>query len=266
MTARLQQLRLYPLKSAGAVEPEAWEVTPRGLRDDRRWMLARPDGQFLTARLLPQLLALRPEQRQGRWWLRLPDGHAEVLECEGEPVPVRIWNDRLELPRVNPALSERLTAWLGQPVVLVCMPEERTRPVNPRYARAGDQVSLADGFPLLLTRQASLAALNRYLPRPVDMARFRANVVLEDDHPAWAEQGWQRIRIGEVVFRLAKPCTRCVMVNTDPARAARDPERPVLKTLKRINANAEGEALFGMNLIPENTGLLRLGDPVDVLS
>ncbi len=267
MHARLQQLRLYPLKSAAAVPVTQWPLSRRGLVDDRRWMLVQPDGQFLTARLLPQLLALRPQAEDEHWWLRLPDGHREILQSDGKPtLPVRIWNDRLNLPQVNPALSARLSEWLGRPCRLVCLPDHLQRPVKPKYAQAGDEVSLADGFPLLLTRTASLEALNQQLPRPVSMDRFRANVVLEDDGPAWQEESWRKIRIGEVVFRLAKPCTRCVMVNTDPERAARDPDLPVLQTLKTLHANEQGEALFGMNLIPENTGTLHVGDPVEILA
>ncbi len=267
MNARLRQLRLYPLKSAAAVGVRQWPVSRRGLVDDRRWMLAKPDGQFLTARLLPQLLALRLQGEAGHWALRLPDGHSEILQDHGtESLRVRIWNDTLTLPQVNPELAERLSRWLGTPCRLVCLPDHLQRPVKPKYARDGDEVSLADGFPLLLTRTASLAALNQQLPRPVSMDRFRANVVLEDDGPPWQEESWHIIRIGEVVFRLAKPCTRCVMVNTDPEQAARDPELPVLQTLKQYHANEKGEALFGMNLIPENTGHLRVGDPVEILA
>ncbi len=267
MHARLRQLRLYPLKSAAAVAVQQWPVSRRGLVDDRRWMVVKPDGQFLTARLLPQLLALRLQGQAGHWSLHLPDGYSEVLQEHGaETMPVRIWNDNLRLPQVNPELAERLSRWLGTPCRLVCLPDQLQRPVKPQYARAGDEVSLADGFPLLLTRAASLEALNQQLPRPVSMDRFRANVVLEDDGPAWQEESWRKIRIGEVVFRLAKPCTRCVMVNTDPERATRDPDLPVLQTLKQFHANEKGEALFGMNLIPENTGRLQVGDPVEILA
>ncbi len=266
MNGTLQALAVYPLKSAAGIRPASWPVEQTGLRDDRRWMLVRPDGQFVTARLLPQLLSLRLEWQQSGWQLLLPDGYRAPLEPDGETtLPVRIWNDRLPLPRVNPELSVRLSRWLEKPVHLVCLPERIVRPVNPRYARPGDRVSLADGFPLLLTRTASLQALNAWLPRPVAMARFRPNLVVDDPGPAWAEEGWKKIRIGEVTFRLAKPCTRCVMVNTDPDKAARDPTLPVLQTLRQHHANAEGEALFGMNLIPETPGMLRVGDTVEIL-
>jgi uncharacterized protein YcbX len=93
------------------------------------------------------------------------------------------------------------------------------------------------------------------------MNRFRPNVVVAGA-PAWAEDDWTRIAIGEVTFRVAKTCGRCVVTTTDQDTAERGKEP--LRTLGR-HRRFGGELVFGQNLVPESTGTLRLGDRVTVL-
>lgn len=129
-------------------------------------------------------------------------------------------------------------------------------------------MSFADGFPLLLTTRASLDALNDLVAQgthasegPLPMDRFRPNAVV-DGTDAWAEDDWRRIAIGEVTFRVAKKCGRCVVTTTDQRTAERG--REPLRTLARHRRFGD-QLVFGQNLVPENTGTLRVGDPVTVL-
>jgi uncharacterized protein YcbX len=93
------------------------------------------------------------------------------------------------------------------------------------------------------------------------MDRFRPNLVVEGTDP-WAEDGWTRLAVGEVTFRVAKPCGRCVVTTTDQATAARGKEP--LRTLAR-HRKLDGRLVFGQNLIPDTTGTIRVGDPVTIL-
>jgi uncharacterized protein YcbX len=144
----------------------------------------------------------------------------------------------------------------------------RRRPVDPAYARPGDMVSLADGYPLLLTTTASLDALNGLIATgdrphegPLPMDRFRPNVVI-GSAGAWAEDDWRRIAIGDVPFSVVKPCGRCVVTTTDQRSAERG--REPLLTLAR-HRRVGNQLLFGQNLIPDGTGVIRVGDPVKIL-
>ncbi|CAM5615044.1 MOSC domain-containing protein OS=Streptomyces griseomycini OX=66895 GN=FHS37_003784 PE=4 SV=1 [Streptomyces griseomycini] len=163
-----------------------------------------------------------------------------------------------------------VSAYLGIDVRLVHLDDPATRRrVDPAYARPGETVTFADGYPLLLTTTASLDRLNSLIAEgdhpaegPLPMNRFRPNVVVEGTAP-WDEDTWTRITIGEVPFRVAKPCGRCVVTTTDQETARRG--REPLHTLA-ARRRTDGKLVFGQNLVPLSTGTLRVGDPVEVLA
>jgi uncharacterized protein YcbX len=135
----------------------------------------------------------------------------------------------------------------------------------PVTAGDGDTVSFADGYPLLLTSAGSLDELNRWLTgdgqRPVPMTRFRPSVVVAGA-PAWAEDHWRRVRIGIISFRVVKPCGRCVVTTIDQVTGHRGGQP--LKILGR-HRHFDQQLVFGQNLIPDSDGVIRVGDPLEVL-
>ena len=141
------------------------------------------------------------------------------------------------------------------------------RAVDPRYGRDGDVVSFADGYPLLLTSTASLDELGRWLiedgEQPVPMTRFRPNAVVTGA-PPWAEDQWRRIRIGEVEFRVAKPCGRCVVTTTDQITGEVG-SQPLKMLGRRRRRRFSKQLAFGQNMIPDGPGVIRVGDLVEVL-
>ncbi|MEJ0048220.1 MAG: MOSC domain-containing protein [Rhodospirillales bacterium] len=99
------------------------------------------------------------------------------------PRLVTIWRDTVAAVPAGPAADAWLSTALGLPCGLVHQADPRSRPVAPAYAAPGDVVSFADGFPLLLTTTSSLADLNARLPAPVEMLRFRPNLVIDGATP-----------------------------------------------------------------------------------
>jgi uncharacterized protein YcbX len=141
------------------------------------------------------------------------------------------------------------------------MPDDAVRLVDGLYARDGETVSFADGFPILLISSASLDDLNSRLPSPVPMNRFRPNLVVSDCAP-FAEDNWKRIRIGEMTFEVVKPCSRCAVPSIVQETAERDPHiNRVLAGYRRF----DGKIYFGQNLLYPQGGELRIGDKVEVL-
>lgn len=239
------------------------DVTLRGLASDRRWLFTDPDGRFITQREHGVLATLTAEPTnigvrltgQGRNPLVVP-----VPQGPGRPVTV--WRDTVDAVDAGDEAALWASSAVDMPVRLVYMPDSTVRPVHPDFAASGDHVSFADGFPLLLANEASLNDLNDRLEAPVPMDRFRPNVVVSG-FDALAEDGWKRLRIGTVTFRSPKLCGRCIVTTTDQDTGERLGDEP-LKTLTSYRLIGQA-AIFGVNLIPDTVGTIRVGDAVDVL-
>lgn len=265
----LSELYRYPVKSTAFEPLESVRLDALGVQGDRRWMVVEAaNGRFLTQRLLPQMGRIEARWQNDFRALRLsaPGMDDLTVSVPGGDDNLRgviIWRDMLQVPDAGDAAAQWLSAFLGRPVRLVQMPEQRARQVDTAYAQPGEHVHFADGFPLLLIGQGSLEDLSAKVGRPLEMLRFRPNLVVAGAEP-FAEDRWKRIRIGDVTFRVAKPCSRCILTTIDPQTGERDPNREPLATLLQYR-NVDGEALFGQNLLPEGVGELRLGMPVEVL-
>ncbi len=267
-TMQLSALYRYPLKSARGESLVSSPLESLGLHGDRRWMLVEPEsGRFLTQRLLPQLSQLSAlYNADGGLSLSAPgfDGLEVALPQPDQDLRgVTLWRDTLRVPDAGDAAAEWLSRFIGRPCRLVQVPEARARQVDTGYAQPGDKVAFADGFPLLLIGQASLDDLAARVGRPLEMLRFRPNLVIEGSAP-YAEDGWKRIRIGDLEFDVAKGCSRCILTTIDPQTGERNADREPLTTLKTYRER-NGEVYFGQNLLPRGIGELRVGMPVEVL-
>jgi uncharacterized protein len=275
-TGTLSVIRRYPVKSCRGHAVDAAVVEPWGLAGDRRWALVDAEGRTVTGREYPRFVLVTPEiitSGPAAPGLALrapgaPDLRAAV-PVHGAPVELTLWASRVLALPADEAASAWFSAVLDAPVRLVYLADPTLRPVDPSFGRAGDRVSLADGYPLLLTARESLDALNDLVTErsggadgPLSMIRFRPNLVVSGG-PAWAEDDWRRVRIGDAVFRMVKRCARCVFTTVDPDTGERCKEP--LRTLAR-HRRWDGKTWFGVNLIPDNPGAtLRVGDPVEVL-
>jgi hypothetical protein len=263
-------INTYPVKSCRRLDHDRATVDPWGLVGDRRWLIADHRGVLLTQREEPRLTEIRPALIDGALVLR----HARAADLTvpavpGELEPVALWSAVVPVTRVGEEADAWLSAALDRKLRLYYLDDPTRRPIDPDYAAPDDRVNLADGYPLLLANSASLVAVNDWLAGespsegPLPMTRFRPNVVV-DGAGAWAEDGWLggRIRIGAVTFRAPKPCSRCVITTTDQETGERG--REPLRTLARHRNIGQG-LLFGLNLIPDGTGDIALGDEVTIL-
>ena len=260
----LSGLHVYPIKSMGGIPLEAWDVDGRGLRYDRRWMLVDEEGWFISQRELPRMALISVGIDPARLVVNAPGMPSLQLPLgptTGETILARIWDDVVEVSPVAEDADRWFGEFLGVPCSLVSLPDESVRPVDPDYGEAGDQVGLADGFPFLLISEASLADLNARLEHPLPMNRFRPNLVIGGCEP-FAEDGWSRVRIGSITFRVVKPCSRCAITTVDQTTAATTKEP--LRTLARFR-RVGTKVQFGQNLIHDATGALHTGDPVEIL-
>jgi uncharacterized protein YcbX len=270
----LAALHIYPVKSLRGIEVLSAEVDRLGAIGDRRFLVTDPAGIFLTQRALPRMALVGAFLDDAALALRA-DGFGEILvrrapDPQARLVPVRVWSSEgLMAEDCGDAPASWLGEVIGAPCRLVRLGPAFHRPVKPERARPGDVVGFADGYPFLAVSEASVRGLNERIGMtgagPVPMNRFRPNLVLAGCE-AHAEDSWRRFRIGAVVFRAAGPCLRCVITATDQATGARGVEP--LRTLARYRRDpAEPTSVkFGQNLVHEvKSGLLRVGDPVEIL-
>jgi uncharacterized protein YcbX len=253
-------LYVYPIKSCRGIPVSEWPVAERGFVADRRWMIVDTAGRFVTQRDTPELSQVSIELEGDRMRLSAPRSPELILPRSfdwGTERSVQIWNDTTEAAE-HAEGSAWFSSYLGSPHELVYMPDRHQRAVNPARARPGDIVGFADAYPFLLISEASLADLNARLEAPITMARFRPNIVISGTEP-YAEDGYAHVRVGEISFRGPKRCDRCVLTTVDPDTGLRG--REPLRTLAKYRLEDQ-KIWFGMNLIHDNLGLLRVGDPV----
>lgn len=260
-------LNIYPVKSTRHIALDESAVLPRGLPWDRRWMLVDDSGRFITARQQPALATVQTALTDGR--LQISASGRESITLSPVPderllVRVTVWTDEVDAVSVGAQADAWFSGFLGLNCRLVQMTDDLVRSVSPGYGQPGDQVSFADGYPLLLISEASLADLNSRLPQPVEMRRFRPNLVVDGDIP-YAEDGWRRLRVGEVEFEGVKNCSRCIFTTIDPDTGEKHPDREPLRTLSTYRRRSEGGVYFGQNLIPRSGGVIRVGDSVTVI-
>jgi uncharacterized protein YcbX len=266
----LSEINIYPVKSLRGIPLSESIVERRGLQFDRRWMLVDQKNQFFTQREFPKMATLVPEIKGDG--LQISAGESRVLipfeTNSAETARVKIWKSSCRARVYEDSINEFFRDVLETDCKLVVMPEETERRVNRFYAvKKDDHVSFADGYPFLLIGENSLADLNERLADAVPMNRFRPNLVVSGAG-AFAEDGWKKIRIGEAIFHIVKPCARCVMTTIDQIDGVKTGVEP-LKTLAGFRVpkrSVKKKILFGQNLIAESAGaVLRVGDEFEIL-
>jgi uncharacterized protein YcbX len=215
------QLARYPVKSMAGERLGEATVERRGLVGDRGWAVYTADGGIGSGKTTRRF---RRVDGLLEWRAEL-DGAVPVIES---PHGVRGRAD-------DPTTGALLSSDLGRPVML--QPEAEVRH--------------HDESPVHVVTSAALHELEQRLGGPVDVARFRPNVVLETDRDL---EAGQEIRLGEeVVLRLGPAMPRCVMVDLPQRQLDRDGR--ILRAL-----GEDGDPVFGFQAHVVQGGTLRVGD------
>lgn len=256
-------LFIFPIKGCRGIALSEAVVEDIGLASDRRMLVINQDGTFLSQREVATMALIEVAIHPQGWQLSAPNQPNIVVTPTtlGSTQLATVWRDTCMVVDQGDAIAEWLTAVLGQPCRMVVMAPSYRRLVSAEYAlKADDAVSFADGYASLITNQGSLDDLNTKLVTPIGMERFRPNIVVSGA-PAWDEDAWHEIQIGEVTVTAVKPCARCVVTTTDQFTGERSPEP--LSTLSTFRKIGHG-VIFGQNLIHRTLGTIRLGDSVQI--
>ncbi len=264
----ISELAIYPVKSCAQLQVTAAKVDNFGLHMDRRWMVVDENGKFLTQRQLARMCLISVALTENGVVLNAP----EMLPCTvtvanlKQSQQVMVWSDQCNGLDSGNEAANWLSTFLQQACRLVYFPEEEFRQVDLDFAREGERTAFSDGFPFLLISEASLQDLNTRIlesgtQQALEMRRFRPNIVVKGCE-AFAEDGWKKIQIGNIVLRVAKPCKRCVIPTIDPDTGIKGDEP--LKTL-RTYRKQDKKILFGQNMIAESKGEFTVGMSVKIL-
>ena len=257
-------LHVYPIKSCRGMDLTAVRFDPLGPLYDRRFMLVDENGRYLTQRELPRLALITP--RLGPTALmvsapNMPQLKVAMSQRDAKRIAIKVWEFEGVAEDAGASAADWFSSFLERSCRVVRWAEDQLRPVSPKYARTEAATSFNDGFPVLLTSEASLADLNKRMKAPLPMNRFRPNIVVRDLEP-YAEDSWRKIRIGELELDVVKACGRCATTTVDQLTGVAGSEP--LATLATYRKQ-DNKVLFGQNCVHLGLGSIRTGDPVEVL-
>ncbi len=261
---RIARLRVHPVKGAHGFDVDEMTFDRAGPVLDRRWMVVRPSGLFVTQRELPRLATIRPRLANGELILEAPSAGtlAAPAAFDGPRLQVQVWASEVTATTGPPTVDQWVSDVLGGDYRLVHMGSDAERATDPTYA-AGHQVAFADGYPALVVGDGSVEELAKRAGRTIPVERFRPNVVVAGVRPH-EEDRWRRFSAGGLAFNGVKLCARCKVTTHDQRRGTRDPDGEPLRTLAKYR-RIEGLPYFGLNAVHHGPGRLRVGDQVEVL-
>jgi len=263
----ISELFLHPVKSAAAIQVEHLLYDQQGPIHDREWMLVNASGKFISQRTSPKMCFIQAKLEGHELLLDAPE--QETLRVAQMPNSINdkgrrvtVWKDEFNATDCGDQAAQWLTQLLGKECRLVQLSKHSQRLVDTNFAHAGQTVGFADGFPSLIVSQASLDQFNSHLASPVDMRRFRPNIVISGCQP-YAEDDWRTIRINGIEFDLVKPCSRCIMPSINPDTA--DKEMQINEALLQTRRRGR-DTYFGQNALHRGVGEIKVGDAVELIA
>ncbi|ORM74949.1 hypothetical protein HA48_01835 [Pantoea wallisii] len=262
----LSRLFIHPVKSMRGLQLSHAQVQESGLAFDRIFMVTEPDGTFITARQFPEMVRFTPALLPDGLFITAPDGSQALIrfaDFAAQAAPTEVWGNHFTARIAPDAINRWLSQFFPRPVQLRWVGDELTRRVK-RFDAI--PLSFADGFPYLLVNMASLQDLQQRCPASVRVEQFRPNLIISGAS-AWEEDSWRRVKIGEITFEMPKPCSRCVFTTVGTESGRKHPDGEPLATLQRFRSaqDGSGDIDFGLNLIALNSGIIRVGDTLEVL-
>lgn len=247
---------LTPVKSTALIHPDAIDLRREGAVGDRRFLFVHPNGERLSGLSKASLFTIRSSYDVDREHLELSfDGQDRRVSggasSFGDPITVKLYDREVQARRVDPRFTEAVREATRDDRL------ELLRVDEPEYAGGIDRVSICS--------RASVDDVGmRGGVDQLDSRRFRMLVEI-DDVAAFEEDGWsgKRIRLGDAVVQVGEQMPRCVLTTIDPDTGTKDfPTLDVLASYRKVGQ----QLMFGMYGEVEEPGIVRVGDPVEVVS
>lgn len=219
----IEQLFIYPVRSLGGMAVSEARITASGsLQGDREWIVTRPDGSLVWQGDIPRMALLSARLDGTSLILKGNDGTIgpPAADALGRTAVRQDGYDLIGFDQGD-AIADWLSNQLQSPCRLVRTGEEAHRwgGLNPIHA-----VSLVS----LSVLNARLAARGE---QPVEVERFRPNVVFSGAHAAFEEETAGELIFDQSSLVLREPCVRCELPNISREDASRG-----MQPLKLIGA------------------------------
>lgn len=254
MSWTVERVGYAPIKGTRHLARPSVALSPTGPVGDRRFCLVDPEhGRALRTVENPGLVAVRAQCSGSELSCRFRDDSpitATITVTEDEST-FDYWGRQVTGRIVRGPWAAAFGRYLdADPVLVACDP--------------GDVVF---GAPVTVVCRSSIDALAEQLGTPIDPARWRATVVI-DDSTGPIEAGWigRRLRIGAATLSVTAPVARCAVINVSPETGRRD--GALLKALDRTAGRDEtfGDPVFGVQATIARPGLIQVGDRAELLS
>lgn len=261
MMYTIKALIIYPIKGLAGISVYTANALHAGFEYDRRWMLIDEEQKFVTQRTQPKMALFIPEIKAGKIFISYQESSIsfnlnDILS--NEVINTKVWDDEALVQLVSQEASSWFSEIMGKKVNLVRILDDKARIHHNSTKNIDIYVSLADGYPYLMIGTESLQHLNKKLSIPIEMNRFRPNIILETE-VAHEEDRWNAIQIGSAGFQNIKPCARCNVITIDQQDGTVNNEVLRVLTTYRKEGN---KVLFGTNAICTFEGIVSVGDHI----
>ncbi|CAK1552251.1 unnamed protein product [Leptosia nina] len=286
----LKNMYAYPIKSCGPVVMNKAECSILGLKSgwlrDRVLMVVDDKMNFITARAYPELLLVHPSVNGSVLTLNHCDleslsvNLAEVVALQA-PKTATVWTVPVPVYDCGWEAAEWFSRLLNRSTTsfrLVYYASQNSRGLRSSTNKIykftkNDTGALPDEVPFNLINEASVDELNSRLEDKVTHRNFRPNFVLDGASlKAFDEDNWKFVKIGDNIFEIIKPCTRCILTTIDPETGVRHTKAEPLETLKsyrqienpEVRKSAGNSPRMGIQMALRSGpgGFVSLNDPV----
>jgi len=211
---RIENIWIYPVRSLGGMAVSEAQITASGsLRGDREWVVVQPDGRLIWQGDIPRMTLLSASLDGGKLMVRGHDGKLGPEPMDAVDGQTTVTQDGYTLAGIDQ--GNDVAHWLSEQLGTSC-----------RLVRTGEEAHRWGGLnPIHAVSLVSLAALNARLSEhgdePVEVERFRPNVVLSGSHAAFDEELATEITFAAASLDIREPCVRCELPNISRRDASR---------------------------------------------
>ncbi|KAL8126629.1 hypothetical protein AgCh_013760 [Apium graveolens] len=287
----LRSINIYPIKSCGGFSVDSWLLSSTGLLHDREWVIKSASGDILTQKKVPEMCYISTliDLNLGILFVESPRCKEKLqIELESDSympgrVEMEIHNLRYEVQVYGDEVDDWFSNAVGRPCTLLRssgLAGSKRYPCSNRNQSAGmcidakSKLNFVNEAQLLLISEQSVSDLNTRLssknvekgspeaPIQVNPMRFRPNLVIAGGE-AYAEDGWQCIRIAKKYFTSLGGCNRCQMININHQAGEVKRLNEPLATLAAYR-RVKGKIYFGILLRYDDSDKEEAGSLIQV--